>query len=83
MLHNFVIDNDDVNVDEEDLLFDFEDTVEGGEAAYAIAGEEQATDPLVSSSARRSMLVELIDADDQLSRPLQNRLRNDNNDNNN
>lgn len=75
MLHNFIIDNDGVNADDE---MHFQDAFEQAEVPHVVAGVMQATDPLVTSSARRNMLVQMINEDDELTRPLHTHLRNDN-----
>ena len=76
MLHNFVIDND--AVDEDLLGGDFQQEV----LPYAIVDQGLANDPLATSSARRNVLLQMIHEDGELTRPLHNRLRNDNNVNN-
>ncbi len=76
MLHNFIIDNDTVDVDYEDRFVEHQGAFMHGVAPVLVADQVVGPDPLAYSSIRRSRLVELISQDPQLTRPLRNLIRN-------
>ncbi|GAX12490.1 hypothetical protein FisN_24Hu065 [Fistulifera solaris] len=79
MLHNFVIDNDNVEIDYEDRLVEHEGGLIHANQPQFVGDEVEGPDPLASSSVRRGLLVQLISEDPQLVRPLHNLIRNANN----